>query len=129
MKKWIFIPLLIVAFILSACGEANGTPAPSGKTGIKGEVFLAECTGNQVAVDCFSQEPYQATLIVYNRQMEEIDRILTDADGIFEYEIEPGMYYIHPYSPDKYPIATDYQIMVVEGQLTEMTIIYDSGAR
>jgi hypothetical protein len=129
MKKVILFPLLVLVLFLSACGGADGTPTPTGKTGIKGEVFLAECSGNQVATDCFSQVPYQATLVVYNQKMEEIDRILTDGEGTFEYEIEPGVYYIHPYSLEKYPIATDYQIVVVDGEMTEMTIIYDSGAR
>jgi len=129
MKKLILFPMLVLLLVLSACGGKNGTESPSGKTGIKGDVFLAECQGDQVATDCFSQEPYQATLILYNTKVEEIARIQTAEDGTFEYEIEAGVYLLHPESPSMYPIATDYQIVVVEGEMTEMTIIYDSGVR
>jgi hypothetical protein len=130
--KRIAIPFLVLLVLLTACGGgATPTPAPvsDGKTGIKGQVFLAECQGPEVATDCFSQEPYQATLIVYNSDFEEIARILTKKDGTFEFEIEAGVYFIHPYSPSQYPIATDYQVVVAEGEMTELTVIYDSGAR
>lgn len=46
-----------------------------------------------------------------------------------KYELEPGLYFLHPQSPSTYPIANDYQITVVAGSLTEVTVIYDSGAR
>jgi hypothetical protein len=131
MKRYLSILLLLLAFLLAACGaDATATPvAGDGKTGIKGQVFLAECQGNEVATDCFSQEPYQATLIVYNGKLEEIARITTEEDGTFEFEIEAGVYFIHPYSPAQYPIATDYQVVVAEGEMTELTVIYDSGVR
>jgi hypothetical protein len=131
MKRFITILLLVLVLFLSACGgeKATATPARSGKTGITGQVFLAECQGDQIATDCFSQEPYQATLILYNGKMEEIARVLTAKDGTFEYELEAGIYFLHPESLSQYPIATDYQIIVVAGELTEITVIYDSGAR
>jgi hypothetical protein len=131
MKRFITIPLLVLVLLLSACGgkTATPTPAPTGKTGITGQVFLAECQGDQIAADCFSQEPYQATLILYDGKMEEIARVLTAEDGTFEYELEAGLYFLHPESLSQYPIATDYQFTVVAGELTEITVIYDSGVR
>jgi len=130
--KRIVIPFLALLVLLTACGSGatpTAAPASDGKTGIKGQVFLAECQGPEVATDCFSQEPYQATLIVYNSNFEEVARILTKTDGTFEFEIEAGEYYIHPYSPAQYPIAPDYRVVVSEGQMTELTVIYDSGVR
>ncbi|MCX7608747.1 MAG: hypothetical protein N2049_05980 [Anaerolineales bacterium] len=130
MKHRLFM-LLSLTLLLVAC-RAHSTPTAvlsDGKSGIKGQVFLAECQGQQIATDCFSQEPYQATLIIYNAQLQEVARILTQQDGTFELELEPGMYFIHPYSPGTYPIANDYQVVVTEGKMTELTIIYDSGTR
>ncbi len=131
MKRYLSILFLLLVFLLTACGaKPTPTAAPSdGKTGIKGQVFLAECQGSEVATDCFSQEPYQATLVVYNAKFEEVAKILTKTDGTFEFEIETGVYFIHPYSPSQYPIAPDYKVVVTEGQMTELTVIYDSGAR
>jgi hypothetical protein len=126
MKR--FTPLFLVTLIifLAACGGKAGN---DGGTGIKGQAFLAECQGEGVAADCFSQEPYQATLVIYNAAFEEISRFETEADGTFVFDLEPGIYFVHPASPGLYPIANDYQVTVEEGVRTEMTIIYDSGAR
>lgn len=131
MKRYLSISLLLLTFLLAACGpNVTATPvAGDGTTGIRGQVFLAECQGPEVATDCFSQEPYQATLIVYDANLQEITRILTKSDGTFEFELEPGVYFIHPYSPSQYPIATDYQVVVAEGTMTELTVIYDTGMR
>ena len=125
MKRFITTTFLALTIFMAACGGK----ADDGGTGIKGEVFLAECEGDQVAVDCFSQEPYQATLVIYNAAFEEIARVETEADGTFVIDLEPGVYFVHPDSPGTYPLATDYQVSVVEGERTELTIIYDSGAR
>jgi major membrane immunogen (membrane-anchored lipoprotein) len=134
MKRLIAIPLLALALFLSACGaktEATATPTatPIGKTGIMGRSFLAECQGDQVASDCISQKPYQATLIIYNSNLEEVTRITTADDGTFEIELDPGTYYLHPQSPGIHPVANDYQITVTAGAMTEVTIVYDSGLR
>lgn len=126
MKRLTPFVLVFLFLFLAACG-GNGTDEEG--NGIKGQVFLAECQGDQVATDCFSQEPYQATLIVYNAAFEEIARVDTDEEGLFSFVLEPGVYFIHPYSPSPYPIATDYQVTVAEGDWTEMTILYDSGIR
>lgn len=131
MKRYLTVWLVFLTLLLSACrAQATPTASPAdGKSGIKGQVFLAECQGPEIATDCFSQEPYQATLIVYNAQLQEIARILTNEDGTFEWVLEPGVYFIHPDSPGPYPIANDYQVIVTEGQMTELTIVYDSGMR
>ena len=125
MKRFIIPTILALTLFLAACGGK----ADDGGTGIKGQVFLAECEGNQIATDCFSQEPYQAKLVIYNAAFDEIARIETETDGTFVFDLEPGVYFIHPQSPGLYPIATDYQVTVAEGERTELTIIYDSGAR
>jgi hypothetical protein len=134
MNRSISIPLLILTLALSACAGKTATepatePAIPEGTGIKGQVYLAECQGDQVAVDCFSQEPYQATLIIFNGAMEEITRFETESDGTFVFDIAPGVYYLHPYSANPYPIATDYQFSVVAGEYTEINVVYDSGVR
>lgn len=126
MKRFITLSLLMLTLFLAACG---GKATDDGGTGIKGQIFLAECEGDQIAADCFSQEPYQATLIIYNAAFEEVARVETGVDGTFVFDLEPGTYFVHPESPGPYPIATDYQVSVVEGERTEITIIYDSGIR
>ncbi|MBI4732435.1 MAG: carboxypeptidase regulatory-like domain-containing protein [Chloroflexi bacterium] len=125
MKRFITTTFLALTLFLAACGGNAG----DGGTGIKGEVYLAECEGDQIAADCFSQEPYRATLVIYNAAFEEIARVETEADGTFVFDLEPGTYFVHPESPGPYPIANDYQVTVAEGERTELIIIYDSGAR
>lgn len=126
MKRFTPFVLVVLMVFLTACGGGGGDEEG---TGIKGQIFLAQCQGPQIATDCFSQEPYQATLIIYNDAFEELDRVESDEEGFFSYSAEAGVYFIHPYSPGPYPIATDYQVVVVEGEWTEMTVIYDSGMR
>jgi hypothetical protein len=126
MKRFITLSLLILILFLAAC---SGKASSDGGTGIIGQTFLAECEGDQIAADCFSQEPYQATLVIYNAAFEEIARLDTEADGTFVYDLTPGTYFIHPESPATYPIANDFQVVVAEGERTELNIIYDSGAR
>jgi hypothetical protein len=109
MKRFITTTFLALTILLAACGGKS-----DGGTGIKGQAFLAECEGDQVAVDCFTQEPYQATLVIYNAAFEEIARVETEADGTFVIDLEPGIYFVHPDSPGAYPLATDYQVSVVE---------------
>jgi hypothetical protein len=128
MKK---VLLLLAIFLasLTACQPNGSNQNTSPKSTLKGQVFLAECQGAEIATDCFSQQPYQATLIIYDGQMKEIARIVTNTDGTFEYKLPAGVYFIHPDSPGRYPIANDYKVVLQEGKTIELTILYDSGVR
>jgi hypothetical protein len=113
--------LLISTFLLAACGKTN--------TGIKGQTVLAKCTGTEIATNCAPQEPYPATLVIYDSNMNKIKSVRSAGDGTFLIELDPGTYFIHPDNTGKFPIAADFKVVVKKGTLTELMIYYDTGIR
>jgi len=113
--------LLIGAIFLAACGPVE--------TGIKGQVFLAKCTGSEIATDCTGVIQYAATLDIYNQDVVKIKSVRTAGDGTFVIGLKPGTYFIHPENNGDFPMAADFKVVVTQGQLAELTIYYDDGVR
>jgi hypothetical protein len=125
MKSWKKLPvLLIIVFLLAACGSKLDP-----NTGIKGTVYLASCTGSEVATNCTASLPFQVKLDIYDQNLKKIDTITTNQNGTFQVPLKPGMYFIHPQNNGKYPIAADFRVTVVAGKLADLTIYYDTGVR
>ncbi|HTX90359.1 MAG TPA: hypothetical protein VMC09_03995 [Anaerolineales bacterium] len=114
--------LLVLGFLLAACGKTINT-------GIKGQAFLASCTGSDIAVGCSPQDPYPATLVIYDKDMKPVKTVKTAGDGTFTVALDPGTYFVHPDNNGKFPIAADFKVVVTEGKLTELAIYYDTGIR
>jgi len=113
--------LLALVLLLPACNKID--------TGIQGQVFLANCTGEEIAVDCTNIEPFEAILTVYDENVVVLQTVETKKDGTFVIALEPGTYYIHPQNNGDFPRAADFQVVVTEGEVVELTIQYDTGMR
>jgi hypothetical protein len=119
----IILVVFSAVFLLSACGK----PA----TGIQGKVVLARCTGEKVATDCTAESVYSASLTLYNDKLEKLKTYKTRGDGTFVIGLKPGTYYVHPQpqTAGQFPMAADFKVVVTQGQLTDLTIYYDTGQR
>jgi hypothetical protein len=120
--KFAFI-CLAFTFLISACGQSN--------TGIQGKVVLANCTGQEIAVDCTAVGTYSATLEIYNDKLVKIKTVQTRGDGTFQVALKAGTYYIHPVAPvaHKFPQASDFKVVVAQGEMPDLTVYYDNGDR
>ncbi|MFH2103809.1 MAG: carboxypeptidase-like regulatory domain-containing protein [Chloroflexota bacterium] len=124
MKK--LVSLVLLALFLVACGPS---PADIGTSGIEGQVVLGECQGNQIGMECFETQPYQAIIVVLDQTGQEVTSFETDEDGAFRVALDPGTYILHPTSPGPFPVALDRIVTIVEGGFVEINILYDSGVR
>lgn len=118
--KFVFV-LLALVLLLPACNKIE--------TGIQGQVFLATCAGSDIAVDCTSTVPYEAVLTVYDENLVVLQTVETDKKGNFAIPLEAGTYYIHPQNTGDFPMAGDFQVVVTDGEVVELTINYDTGIR
>jgi len=113
--------LLILAVACSATIPEN--------TGIEGHVFIGPvCPVVQQNNPC-PDKPYQATLSVLDANRRKVIKFQTDAGGYFQKALQPGVYILHPESPGMLPVATEQTFSVLLGQITRLTITYDSGIR
>ncbi len=118
-----FLALLALVFLLSACAKPT--------TGIKGKVVLAKCTGQEIATDCTAISIYSATLIVYDEKLVKLKMVKTKGDGTFLVTLKPGTYYVSPQPAiqGKFPMASDFKVLVLEGKMADLTVYYDTGFR
>lgn len=121
------LAILLVFLMITACKPLVEDPA--GSSGIEGQVTLAECYGDQIAVDCIEHKPYQATFQVLDGHGSEVIRFQTDEEGNFKVELEPGDYVLHPILIIAYPIALNQIFAVQEEKYTHIDVVFDSGVR
>ncbi len=74
-------------------------------------------------------QPYQATIQVLNSDNSKVAQFQTDAQGIFQVELPPGTYILHPLTGKPMPHAADQTVDVTAGQFTQVNIVYDTGMR
>jgi hypothetical protein len=124
MKTQIVIGFMII--VLATCSMPEQTPITSG---VEGVVLIGPtCPVVQAGQEC-SDQPYQATLTINDRNGKRITQIQTNADGEFTIPLAPGAYQLHPESPNSLPFAVDQEFTVQENAFTRLIIIYDSGIR
>ncbi|MCX6088883.1 MAG: hypothetical protein NTX88_00620 [Candidatus Atribacteria bacterium] len=98
-------------------------------TGMQGKSVMGPmCPASQSGTSC-PDKPYQATIIVHDRLGWQLTKIYSDAQGFFEYYCAPGTYILSPVSSDGYQHAPEQTITVVQGEITQVTITFDSGIR
>jgi hypothetical protein len=118
--------------ILSTCvQEMPVTPSPTPSSGIEGHVTEGPMCPGPVAIgdtQCQDQ-PYQATISILNADNNEITKFQTDVAGYFKIPLAPGTYLLHPESDKRLPHAADQSVVVISGQFTQVTIMYDTGMR
>jgi hypothetical protein len=125
MCRLMSLSLLFV--FLAACSQ----PAPASNSGIYGQATLGPtCPVVQINNPC-PDKPYQATLTVLTSSGKKVTRFTTDTDGKFRVPLAPGDYILHPELPanNPFPVGHDIPFTVMDGQYSEVNIIFDSGIR
>ena len=119
-------PLAMIIILLAACVSS---PTSTITSGVDGRVTIGPmCPVVRIDQPCPDQS-YQATLTVLDLEGEKITQIQTDVNGLYRLMLLPGDYILHPESPNGIPHAQDQLFTVLEGQLTKLDIVYDSGIR
>ena len=104
---------------MTAC-MASSKPDNIIDSGIAGQVFIGPmCPVVQVGQECPDQ-PYQAVFTVNSPKGERIVQVQTDEEGRFKIPLPPGEYILHPESPNGLPFADEQNIVVKEGEFTQV---------
>lgn len=129
MPKTIFIVLGVLLLTLNACGQ-NAT-LPSLSSGIEGTVTEGPMCPGPVPINnnACPNQPFQATITILNANDNRVAQIQSDADGFFKLPLYPGTYILHPEPGNPLPRAADQTVVVIDGQYTQVAIIYDTGMR
>jgi hypothetical protein len=123
---------LVAAGLLAGCDtfapEASSTPATL-TSGIHGIVLLGPTCSKPVAASpCL--EAYSARLVIFDPDGRVVGDVSSNADGSFQLSLPPGDYVIQPAAGgDPFPRAEAQNVTVVEGELTEVEIDYESRDR
>lgn len=125
-KKILFAPIVLLTL---ACG-LFATPVPT-NSGITGKVLVGPMCPVMVEGQECPDQPYRATLTVYNPGGREIVQFQTDEQGNFNVPLAPGDYILHPETPEDalLPFAEEQRFTVLPGEYTRLTVQYDSGIR
>ena len=120
MKKFGF---LLLFFLLSAC-----SPAIPPNTGVEGNVLIGpQCPAIREGEPC-PDLPYQATLTITKPNSKRVAQIQSDQDGYFNLPLPAGEYILHP-KTEGISYASEQTFVVIEGEITFLTVNYDSGIR
>jgi hypothetical protein len=116
-------------------GSSTNTPSPDSlpaqENGVKGQALIGPtCPVMTVESPCPDQ-PYQANLVIWTLDGQEVTRFKTDAEGKFQVNLPPGDYILHPEVPagKMIPSAADVPFTVNPGEFTELIVSFDSGIR
>lgn len=120
--------------VLPSPGGTTPSGIGSGKElqmgGIRGLVTIGpNCPGPVSANEPCPDQPYQATITIFNERGEQVNQVQTRSDGVFTILLPPGTYTLHPEASGAYPRAEDLEVVVGASQLIEVRITYDSGMR
>ncbi len=132
MLKTIFISFFVFLFALSACEQANPVAtSPTPSSGVEGIITEGPMCPGPVPVgnNPCPDQPYQASISILDANNNQITQIQAGVDGYFKITLAPGTYVLHPESGKPYPHASDQSVVVIDGQFTQVTILYDTGMR
>lgn len=124
--------LLALAASLAGCDTfapaSSPTPTPL-LSGIQGVVLLGPmCSAPTAASPCL--EAYAALLVVFDTDGQEVAEVTSAADGSFHLALPPGDYVIQPAAGgDPFPRAESQNVTVLDGELTDVEIDYESRDR
>ena len=124
MKK--LLCLISILLFLAGCASM---PTATIDSGIEGRVWIGPtCPVVQIDNPC-PDKPYQASLTVLTPNGKKIASFQTEADGTFHLSLAQGEYVLRPESPGGIPHAPEQTFSVLPGQITPLTVTYDSGIR
>src|SRR5512135_3507416 len=107
------------------------SPQVPANTGVEGQVFIGPtCPVVQINNPC-PDKTYQDTLTILNPAGRKVLKFTTDAEGRFQVSLAPGNYILHPETPagQPMPFGRELPFSVIDGQFTQLKVIYDSGIR
>ena len=127
-----FWPLVFVTALLLACdgGRASRDVIYLG-AGIEGVVTIGPmCPVVREDTPCPDQ-PYQADITILDEDGDEVATFETTEDGRFSAGLFPGRYTVVPHSPNPGapPTVEKQEVVVRDGEYTQVEISYDSGIR
>jgi hypothetical protein len=100
-------------------------------SGVAGQVLIGPmCPVVAAGAEC-PDRPFQAQLLIETPGGRQVAIIQSDDQGAFRQELAPGDYLLvpQPANSGAPPAASQRALEVVEGQWTEVKVIYDSGIR
>ncbi len=126
--------LLFLALAASLAGCDTFAPASSPTptpllSGIQGVVLLGPmCAVPTAASPCL--EAYAALLVVFDTDGQEVGEVTSGGDGTFRLALPPGDYVIQPAAGgDPFPRAEARNVTVLDGEMTDLEIDYESRDR
>jgi len=121
------IAIVLVAVVLAACGSDAG--AEDATSGIRGQALAGPQCPVEVAGSPCPDLPWQGTVIATAATSGEESTVTTDAEGRFEFSLDPGTYEV-TIAPGSSPPSAETQTVVVEADsFTEIVVAVDTGIR
>ena len=127
--KCLITVLIIVGLGVAACADGD----ESLDSGIEGQALAGpQCPAFQPASPC-PPLPIEVSIDVLELESgERVTGFSTDADGRFRVDLAPGEYRLSPLQPSEdnpFPVGEPQNVTVVEGEFSEIVILYDTGIR
>jgi carboxypeptidase family protein len=134
------LPLILGLIVTSTAAAGNviaGAPAECREiqmvadgsvSGIEGRVTIRPVRPVERR-GASNEGAYQAKIRVLDASGREVAMVESDATGRFRVPLPPGSYVLRPESPGRYPRASEQHVVVRPGDMTDVTIVYDSGMR
>jgi len=121
------IAIVLVALVLAACGSDAGDEDAT--SGIRGQALAGPQCPVEVAGSPCPDLPWQGTVIATAATSGEESTVTTDAEGRFEFSLDPGTYEV-TIAPGSSPPSAETQTVVVEADsFTEIVVAVDTGIR
>jgi hypothetical protein len=125
------VAVIVLAAIPAACDAVAPAPSPSPTplaSGVRGRVVISAACEPSAPAQAVCFEPFVARLVVLDADGQVVGETTSAPDGAFEILLPPGSYTIAPVpAGEPYPTASLLAVSVVEEEMTEVEVRYDSG--
>jgi hypothetical protein len=131
LRRWPF--LAIVALLAIACGGATGAPSAPPGTGLE----ITAAAGPVCPVETIPPDPGceprlvpNATIVVKDKTGATVATVVTDANGTVLVGLPAGDYVVEPQAAEGLMgTAASEPVTVVNGTITQILVLYDTGIR
>jgi hypothetical protein len=115
--------MIIAAILLAGCGSTPG----SRDSGIRGTALLFPSCPVEPCDPGVDPSFYNGSFVV-RKEGIAVARVQTGERGRFEIELDPGRYVVES-SESGLPLLKPVDVVVHEGEFTDVTLSFDSGIR
>ncbi len=131
MVRVFFLVFMALLSITGCSSNGSVDPTANYSSGIEGRVTEGPMCPGPVPVgnNTCPDQAYQATIIIMNADNVQVTQVQSDVNGYFKTYLAPGTYVLHPNPGKPLPYAADQTVVVVAGQFTQVSIVYDTGMR